>query len=141
MRALLFIAAMLPQASGAEVIKCAERFPSKDVELSERPAGQAGAARLLPARLSGAYMVSGELYAEQQFVPDIKKVPGGRDVTYNFPGKGRWLVCEYGGSAHLIGSVEWWGKLNPQITECELRLRETKLQQGESKWTATAICK
>ena len=85
-------------------------------------------------------MVSGDLYAEQEFVPDIKKVAGGHDITYNFPGNGRWLVCEYGGSARLAGSIQWWNKLNPRIMECELKLRETRLQHAESKWSATASC-
>lgn len=79
-------------------------------------------------------MVSGALYAEQQFVPEMKQVPGGRNVTYNFPGQGRWLVCEYG------GIVEWWINLNPQTTECVLRLRETKVQHSARKITATAVC-
>ncbi len=86
-------------------------------------------------------MVSGELYAEQQFVPDIHKVKGGSDIGYNFPNEGRWLVCEYGGSARLAGRIELWEKLSPTITECVLKLRETKVRHGESSWSASATCR
>lgn len=141
LKTLLVIAVVLPRAAVAEVITCPERFPSAEIRLPEGQTGRQGTARLLSARLSGAYMVSGDLYAEQEFIPDIKKVPGGHDITYSFPGNGRWLVCEYGGSARLAGSVQWWDKLNPRFTECELKLRETRLQHAESKWSATANCK
>jgi hypothetical protein len=135
MKVLLLAAALLPSVSNAEVIECPERFPNEAAQPKNVSTRQQGITRILPSRLSGAYMVSGALFAEQQFVPEMKKVPGGRDVTYNFPGQGRWLVCEYG------GSVEWWVMLNPQTAECELRLRETQVKQAQPKMTATAICK
>ena len=94
-----------------------------------------------PARLSNAYMVSGQIYSKQEFVPAIKNVKGGLDIGYNFPGSERWLVCEYGGGERLAASIEWWDKLAPNITECELKLRETKVKHGESSWTAAASCK
>ncbi|MDP3671776.1 MAG: STY0301 family protein [Telluria sp.] len=141
MKKLLFAALVLVSTANAEVIKCPERYPTKDVTVSDNPSGRKGVARLQPTRLSNAYMVSGELYAEQQFVPEITKVKGGLDIGYNFPNEGRWLVCLYGGGERMAGSIDWWDRLNPKITECVLKLRETKVPHGESAWAATATCK
>jgi len=142
MRTLLFAALLLFSTAHAEVITCPERFPTKDMALSDNPAGRHGLARLKPARLSNAYMISGELYSEEQFVPDITKVEGGRDVRYSFtPDDTNWLVCEYGGGERVGGSIQLWEKINPKISGCELKIREIKVPHTASDWSAAAACK
>jgi hypothetical protein len=139
---LVFVLLLAASAASAQVIKCPERFPTKEIALADKPAGRHGSARLQPARLSNAYMTSGELYSEVEFVPDITKVEGGRNVNYAFTRtQANWLVCEYGGGERVGGTIQWWERLEPSITGCELRVRETRIRGSASAWAATAVCK
>jgi len=149
MRTLLFAALVLCASVKGEVIKCPERYPSKDVLLPEIPSGHQSSARLIPARLSLAYMYFGDLYGEQYLEgPGSRKVKDGWDTEYNFtPQETKWLVCVYGGTEWSGldrisgGSIERWEKLDPKIISCVLKVRETKIGASLSDWTATASCK
>lgn len=143
MKSLLFTCLVLTSvAASAEVLNCPASFPSKDLPLSDHPPGRSGSARLQPARLSNAYMTSGKLYSEVEFVPDITNVKNGRDVKYDFtPQQKNWLVCEYGGGERIGGTVQWWEKLSPAITHCVLKVRELKIAGTASDWSASASCK
>jgi hypothetical protein len=141
MKTLLLAALVLSSnAVAGEVVQCPERFPTKDLALADNPLGRIGVARLQPANLSNAFIQVGELHGEQGLQPSITKVKGGLNLHYGLPGKTKWLVCIYGGSERMVGSVDWWEKLNPKFSDCILRLRETKVPNGESNWTATATC-
>lgn len=136
MKRLLFAILMLATAAHAETIKCPEQFPTKDITLSDNPAGRKGVGRVQKTGLSSAYMVSGELYSEQDMVPNIRKVKGGSDVGFSFPKDPKWLVCVYG------ESIEWWEQLDSKFTDCEVKIREVKKPHyPPSVWTATATCK
>lgn len=75
-------------------------------------------------------------------MPDITTVRNGRDVRYTFTSEQEnWLVCEYGGGERIGGTIQWWEKLDPAITDCRLKVRERKIAGTASDWTAFASCK
>lgn len=141
MKILIFAAAVWSSAASAAVVTCPERFPDKEVSLPVNPPGRSGVARLQPARLSNAAIHIGELHGEQGLKPHITKVKGGLDLRYSLSGEKKWLVCIYGGTERMVGSIDWWEKLNPTFSDCTLKLREIKVPDGESSWTAAASCK
>lgn len=145
MRRLLLAAIVFSSVAHAEIIKCPERYPTKDVALSADAADGGGTARVRPARLSGAYFESGPLYVPPT-VPLITKVKGGWDTEYLFGppeyGDPRWLICRYGGQQWGEGEIERWEKLPQHFTRCFEQVRGTKIPGTTSiAWTQTAICK
>jgi len=149
MRKLVFAALVLASTASAEVIKCPERYPIKDVAMIDNASDHKVIGRVQSKGfdLSNAYMVGGALYARQEMVPDITKVKGGLDIGFNFLREPKWLVCVYGGnelshSEHTIsGSIDRWEQVDPKFTECVVQLRETKVPHYPGVWTATAVCK
>lgn len=94
----------------AQTLQCPARFPTNDVSIE--------GGRVQPARLSFAYIHSGDLYSEQLLRgPEPKQVQGGWDVQYGaMPTAGAWLVCLYGGTEWRghdrisPGKIQWWGE-------------------------------
>lgn len=123
-----------------EMVQCPPRFPAEDVLLE--------GGRVQPARLSFAYIHSGDLYSEPILQgPQSKRVKGGWDIHYGLmSGGSKWLVCLYGGTEwsgldHISpGAIQWWGKLDNHVADCSLKIRESKLPGSHSNWTATASC-
>lgn len=141
MKILLLAALAMTLDVRAETIQCPARFPSKGVSIE--------GGRVQPARLSFAYLHSGDLYSEQLLQgPEPKHVQGGWDVQYGaMPMGDAWLVCLYGGTEWSgldrirAGKIEWWGKLNAEGADCTLKIREAKLPGSLSNWSAIASCK
>jgi hypothetical protein len=136
MKILLFAMLILGSTAHAEVFTCPERYPAKSITLEDSTTGRKGIGRILKTGLTSAYMVSGELFSIQDMVPDIRKVPGGTNIGFSMFRDPKWLVCVYG------ERIEWWEKLDPKFTDCEVKIREVKRPlYPPSTWTATATCK
>lgn len=141
MKVLLLAALAIALDARAETIQCPARFPTKDVSIE--------GGRVQPARLSFAYLHSGDLYSQQLLQGPVPKlVQGGWDVQYGaMPTGGAWLVCLYGGTEWSgldrisPGKIQWWGKLNGQGAACTLMIRESRLPGALSNWAAIASCK
>ena len=149
MKGLLFAALVLTSTANAEVIECPKILPTEDTTLSEVPFGHNGSMRVQRSHLSFAYMYVGKIYGEQYMVgADVKNSKGGMDIEYGFrPENTKWLVCRYGGDewSHstngVVGTIEWWERLDPKITACVLKVRAVKVPHLTSGWTAAATCK
>lgn len=152
MKTLLFTALTLAATANAEVIKCPDFYPGKEVTLPEIPSGHKGSGLIRGARLTSAYVYVGKLHSDpngfeaMQLVP--KKIKGGWESVDNFtPDETRWLVCVYGGDSKSVGliratgAIEWWESIDPKIARCELKFMEVKVPHSDSLWTATAVCK
>lgn len=150
----LFAVLMLLAVARAAEIQCPSSYPAEEATLSEIPRGHEGGGLIRGAPLSSAYIYIGKLHSDpngfeaMQLVP--KRVKGGWDTEDHFtPQETKWLVCVYGGNARLsvenpqvAGSIEWWEKINPNVSYCVLRFREVKLpSRAPSDWVATATCK
>ncbi|TFW35988.1 STY0301 family protein [Massilia horti] len=147
MRSFLFAALVLSSTAYAGVLKCPDRYPTKNITVSDESSNRKIIGRIQGTSLSNAYMVSGELYAQQEMVPDIRKVKGGLDIGFNFLHDQKWLVCVYGGNElspkdqATSGTIDRWEQIDPKFSECVVQLRETKAVGYPSVWTATAVCK
>jgi len=152
--ALLLSSLLLLSTAQADDLRCPDAYPSKEVTTSYIPPGHEGSGLLRGAKLSSAYISTGELHSDptgfnaMQLIP--KKVKGGWDTEDHFtPQESKWLVCVYGGDGRtsvenprVAGSIEWWEKIGSNVTECELHFRELKRAfRAPSDWTATATCK
>lgn len=149
MRIFLLVAFVLCGATvQAQEFKCPDVFPEKSVAF-DTPLGQPRSARLQPARLSMSYMYEGELYGQQYLAgPDVASSKDGMEIRYGFQVDSvKWLVCVYGGSEwsrskpSVMGNVELWTKLNPNVTSCVLRVRKFKTSYDPPAWAASALCK
>jgi hypothetical protein len=151
---LLLTSTLLLTAARAAELKCPDLYPNKDVSLSETPAGHEGSGLVRGAKLSSAYISTGMLHSDpngfdaMQLVP--RRVTGGWDTEDRFtPQETKWLVCVYGGDGRasvenprVVGGIEWWEKISPNISYCALHFREVKLpSQAMREWAATATCK
>jgi hypothetical protein len=157
MRTLLLTALLLASAGNAEVIKCPDAYPDKQITLPEVLAGHKGSGLLRGANLSTAFIdTTHELHSYpyggfDAMVVVGKKVKGGEDIETNFTTQDtkRWLICVYGGNElghgnglSVTGSTEWWEKLDAKYTNCVLQIREVKQQtRSPSHWTAAAVCR
>lgn len=152
MRRVLFAALVLATTANAEVIKCPDTYPGKEVALSEVPSGHKGSGLIRGARLSSAYIQIGKLHSDpngfdaMQLFP--KEIKGGWETEDNFtPQETKWLVCVYGGDKSSVGlirttgAIEWWEQIAPKIEHCVLKFMEVKVPHSASLWTATAVCK
>ncbi len=136
MKALMFTALVLSTTAKAEVFSCPARYPAEDVTLSDTvPEGKA-VGRVFSTALSSAYMISGNLYSEQDMVPDTRRIKGGRNVGFNLVKDPKWLVCVYG------DRIQRWQQVDPKFTDCEVQIRQVEDRRGTpTKTTASATCK
>jgi len=140
MKILLFGALALGLHAHAETVQCPAQFPTKDLLIE--------GGRVQPARLSFAYVHSGDRYSDQLLQsPQSKRVRGGWNIQYgSMPSDRVWLVCLYGGTEWSgldrisPGTIQWWGLLAKQGGTCSLSVRESKLPGSLSDWKATASC-
>lgn len=155
MKAPLVLSSFLFAATvQAADLKCPDYYPDAATTLTAIPAGREGSGIVRGAKLSSAYLTTGDLHKDpngfdaMQLVPT--KVKGGWDTETRFtPNEANWLVCLYGGDGRSsianpqsAGRIEWWEKINPSIHDCALHFREVKLPSSTSSdWTATATCK
>lgn len=130
-------------AANAQALSCPNFYPTKEVTLSELPSGShQGAGRVRGANLSGASMSFDAPQGNVELHGDIREIKGGRDIRYGFePGTNKWLVCVFGGSERTGGTIEWREKVDPKVTSCELKIRETKEISSRTVTSAIATCK
>jgi hypothetical protein len=151
---LLLPSILLLSTAYAADLKCPDAYPAHAASLSEVPAGHDGRGLVRGARLSGAYISVGKLFADPGGFEAMRSVPrnvkGGWDTEDRFtPQETKWLVCVYGGDGRasaenprVAGNIEWWEKISPNIRYCALHFREVKLpSRAPSEWAATASCK
>lgn len=153
MKRLLFAASMLSSMAHAQEVKCPDFYPEKQITLTEIPSGHKGSGLQRGANLSSAFIYVGELHSDPSTNQPMQEVPnkvkGGWDMSYNFTPKeaDRWLVCVYGGDRDRVdrprtyGTTEWWERIDPKLSSCVLKFRETKqAHHATSVWSAAAVC-
>ena len=134
MRNLFFAVFMLCAATAsAQVHECPKFYPDKD-----KPS----------TPITGGRIMWGELHGNG-WLEGGKEMPvkNGYDTQFIFPEGQGWLVCLYGGRKRTRNDLgwpgdEWWTKLGPNETTCNLHVRESKSNdEGKSASSVTAICK
>lgn len=151
---LLFSQLLFATSVQAAELSCPNSYPAKEVTLPETVAGHSANGLTRPARLSSAYIHTGELHSDPSGFAAMRLVPtkvkGGWDTEDHFTAQDtKWLVCLYGGDGRSSatnpqagGNVERWEKIDDGISYCVLHFREVKLPyNASSNWTANAICR